>query len=121
MLIIEFTVVPNDGFRKPLELLRGTTPDNVDTFPISSSASVKVALVTGDHTQLLAGPVDVAQSVSGSDWDNSLVIPVFSALDLAGLIKNYNDVALEIQVQEDGEDPQTWFFENGQVRVGFIS
>lgn len=115
MSFYNFTVVPNDGFTFPAELLKDGA-----VFAISSGADVQAALISGDHTARLAGPVDVLQSADGSDWVNSLVVCAFTAADLAELTFNANNVVLEIQVQDPGQDPQTWFFQDGCIRVGYI-
>lgn len=108
-----FVIVPNDGAMIPKTLYK-----DGQSFVLSSSADVKAALLSRDHSKLLAGPVALGSTTTGSDWDNSLVVAKFSAQDLAGLTENAH-VVLEIQVI-DGGMTQTWFDE-GEVRIGHIA
>lgn len=109
-----FKCFVNDGCLVPVTL----TKDNA-VFNIPSDAEVKAALVSRDHTQLLAGPVLQDVNAAGADWANSFIVVEMSADDLAGITAKVK-VDIEIQVTESGGKPVTWHYEDGLVDIGHI-
>ena len=95
------TLVTGDDVTLPVTLKK-----NDATFSINPAASVKVRLVSSDHTAALSDEVAQSSLTSGADWAHSLVVVVLPAAT-SGVITTYGAAKLEIQVADSGKT--TWF------------
>jgi len=74
--------------------------------PISESAVVSAAIVSADHSTVLAGPVACSSNGLGADWANMIVSAEFVDTDTSAITK-FKPALLEIQVDDGGK--LTWF------------
>ena len=77
------------------------------TFTIGGSAVIKAVLTTLDRLTVISPQVTIDNVASGTDLAKSKIIVEFSKIETAA-ITELGHVYLEVQVDETGDDPETW-------------
>ena len=101
-------LVIGDPFFHVVTLKHGV---NEGDFNAGSASSVKVAVISSDHSYAYTDAVEVTDNLAGSDWVAGLVsvyIPDISTKQAASLIDRESLAKIEIQVTIAG-DEYTWF------------
>ena len=94
------TIVAGDDLQIPATLFK-----NGSVFNINPGAIVQAAIISFDHSTVLAGPVTIASSSDGNDWNNSRIVAEFTSAQTSGLPEGGGK--LEVQVDDNGKT--TWF------------
>lgn len=77
------------------------------TFAIDGSAVIKAILTDLDRVTVISGEVTINNSATGTDLPNSKFIVEFNKTETAA-ITQLGEAYLEVQVDETGDDPETW-------------
>ena len=77
------------------------------TFVIGGSAVIKAVLTDLDRTTVISGEVTISNVATGTDLANSKIIVEFTKAETAAITQT-GDAYLEVQVDETGDDPETW-------------
>ena len=91
------TIITGDDERIPITLKKGG-----NTFVISQTAVIKVAIVDKNHTKVLAGPVIVDKAEPGSNLATSSIVAI-----IPGKITEMvtpQQAQIEVEINDDGKN-----------------
>jgi len=95
-------ITTGDAPKIPVTLKRDGT-----TFTIGGSAEIKAILTSLDRTTIISGEITIDKGATGTDLANSKIIVTFTKAETSA-ITEVGHAYLEIQVDETGDDPETW-------------